>query len=87
MWFDALSAQLQHRISGVIYVDTLPNVCADRIKCRGREGEDGIPLDYLLNLDRAHREWLSSEKRIPVLNVTSDDCEIPRIRKWIEEQA
>ena len=32
---------------GVIYIQSPPDICAERIKKRSREGEGTIPLDYL----------------------------------------
>jgi deoxyadenosine/deoxycytidine kinase len=47
-------------LSGIVLVDTPPTVCSDRIKHRSREGEEGIPLAYLENLDTFQSRWLDN---------------------------
>ena len=46
---------------GIIWLTTCPNECRRRISTRGREGEEGIGLDYLNNCDIYHGEWLSAD--------------------------
>lgn len=43
---------------GVIYIRCPPEICAERIKKRSREGEDSIPLDYLSKIHEKHEDWL-----------------------------
>lgn len=43
---------------GVIYIRCPPEICAERIKKRSREGEDSIPLDYLTKIHEKHEDWL-----------------------------
>ncbi len=63
------------KIDAYIWVDTDADTCSQRIKMRGREGEDDIPLDYLKSLERVHQEWLCAaaagvaEKTDKVTNV------------------
>jgi len=54
----------------IIYLRTPSEVCLERIKARGREEERGISLEYLLQLERLHDEWLlhSSDPCVLVLN-------------------
>jgi deoxyadenosine/deoxycytidine kinase len=59
-WFQQLLKTATVSLSGVILVDTSPDVCADRIKGRGRDGEEGIPLQYLEDLNRFQELWISS---------------------------
>lgn len=40
-----------------VLLDCPPFVCSDRIAHRGRECEQGISLDYLQRVDKAHRDW------------------------------
>lgn len=42
----------------IIYIDTPPEVCLERIRRRGRSYEQGITLEFLELLNRLHREWL-----------------------------
>ena len=41
----------------VIYVNTKPDKCYERVIKRGREGET-IPLEYLIKCDKYHNSWL-----------------------------
>ncbi len=42
----------------ILYLRTPAEVCLQRIKERGRVEESGITVDYLLQLERLHDEWL-----------------------------
>lgn len=52
----------------ILYLRTPADICAQRINGRGREEEKGIPLEYLLQLERLHDEWLLKEPRAIVLD-------------------
>jgi deoxyadenosine/deoxycytidine kinase len=68
-WLAMLKTQAEATpLSAIIYVDTDPAMCAARIDKRGRQGEGGIPLDYLQSLDKYQREWIASTQ-VPVLRV------------------
>jgi deoxyadenosine/deoxycytidine kinase len=45
-----------------VYVKTEPQKCHNRIHKRSREGEEHIPLDYLVNCDKYHNDMLDKEK-------------------------
>ena len=64
-------------MNAFIWVDVPPEVCAERIVKRGRQGEEGIPLDYLKELHTAHSTWLDKEASV----FRSTDLE--EIRKYI----
>lgn len=46
---------------GIIWLDTSPEQCIERIANRNRDGEDKISLAYLNEIDVCHREWLSAD--------------------------
>jgi deoxyadenosine/deoxycytidine kinase len=46
------------RLNAVVYVNTDPDICFQRISKRAREGESTIPLDYLKNCHKYHENWL-----------------------------
>ena len=82
MWYDYLLTLINPTVSGIIYLKASPEVCASRIVKRGRQGEEGIDLEYLRQLDKQHENWLINEpSNFPVhvidgnvenLEVTSD---------------
>jgi deoxyadenosine/deoxycytidine kinase len=68
-WYDAFAAELPVR--GIIYLTTGVGTSAARIRQRGREGEDQIPLDYLTALDEAHQRWIAGAT-VPVLSLSTE---------------
>ena len=63
MWYSFVKEQSPH-LSGIVYVNTPPNICQSRIHIRGRKGEDSIPLAYLQNLEKYQNEWLYGEDNL-----------------------
>jgi len=57
-WYEMLDGVAT--INGLIYVNTGPEICLERIKHRARDGEEEIPLTYLKNLDKYHKQWIAS---------------------------
>jgi len=49
----------EYSLDGIIYLDISPNVCAERILKRSRDGEGGITLDYLQKCAKYHDDWFS----------------------------
>lgn len=56
-WYNFIR-EMVPKMDAFVWIDTDPETAAGRIVKRGREGEGEIPLDYLKNLDRVHRQWL-----------------------------
>jgi deoxyadenosine/deoxycytidine kinase len=52
----------------IVYLRTPADECLARIARRGREEESGIALDYLLQLERLHDEWLLGAPRAIVVD-------------------
>lgn len=48
-------------LRGIVYIDADADVCRERISRRGRNGESGVPLEYLEKCKRYHDEWLLSD--------------------------
>lgn len=44
------------------YLGASPELCLDRIKERGRDGEDSIKVEYLKRLHDKHESWLQGDK-------------------------
>ena len=57
-WFNEFNKQVQ--LSNIVYIETDPVKCYQRIKTRAREGEDGIPLEYLEKCDLYHDQFIES---------------------------
>jgi deoxyadenosine/deoxycytidine kinase len=55
-WFNQFIDETD--VSGFIYLKTTPETCVNRVTIRNREGESGIPPEYLLNCHRYHESWL-----------------------------
>jgi deoxyadenosine/deoxycytidine kinase len=62
-WFDTFAEDFP--VSKVIYVNTGPEICHQRIVKRSRTGESNIPLDYLQNCHKYHNN---------MLDINSEDC-------------
>ena len=72
-WFNEFS--VQYRPDHYIYIRTNHDVCSDRIKTRSREGEEGLPLEYLKTCGEYHDGWLEDKKKIFICdgNVSKED--------------
>jgi len=68
-------------ISGIIYLDTDPVTSAERILKRGRPGET-VSLEYLMDLDVRHRDWLNTTE-LPVLRI-SDLKDMEAVKGFVE---
>jgi deoxycitidine kinase/deoxyguanosine kinase len=62
-WFNTFI--VDYPINKVIYVNTHPSICYNRISQRAREGESTIPLEYLTNCHIYHEN---------MLNTNNEDC-------------
>jgi deoxyadenosine/deoxycytidine kinase len=67
MWFDNFGSM---DVAGILWLTTDVQTCVERIKIRGRPGEENISQEYLENLDEAHHEWL--DLHVNVERITSD---------------
>ena len=51
----------KYMADGILWMHADPETCSDRIKKRGRDGEESISIDYLRACDTYHREWLGAD--------------------------
>jgi deoxyadenosine/deoxycytidine kinase len=89
-WFDTFAEDFP--ISKVIYVNTEPEICHQRIGKRSRTGESNIPLEYLQNCHKYHTNMLDVSlvdcvcKEQLVLNGNIDIYENKeQLSEWIEK--
>jgi deoxyadenosine/deoxycytidine kinase len=59
-------------VSGIVYVTCSAEKCKTRIGIRSRDGEDGIPVDYLTQLHKYHEDWISNTT-IPVYLLDTEE--------------
>jgi len=60
-WFDTFKEKTN--VDSIIYINTEPTICFDRIKKRNRNGESNIPMEYLDHCHVLHQEWLHENKK------------------------
>jgi deoxyadenosine/deoxycytidine kinase len=65
---DELVGVQQHHV----YLRASPKVCAERVRARGRPGEDGIDLAYLTTLHRFHDETFATGCTVDADRALSD---------------
>jgi len=61
-WFNTFSEFFP--VHKIVYVKAEPKICHERIHIRSREGEEKIPLDYLINCDKYHDDMLDINNNI-----------------------
>lgn len=69
MWYNTFATELP--MTGIIYITTGVSTSSDRIKKRGRGGEEGIPVTYLMDLADQHEVWISRTD-LPVLRISTE---------------
>lgn len=79
-WFDEF---VEENSIKVIYVNTKPEKCYERIKKRNRKGEE-ISLDYLRNCDMYHNEWLKNHYDIIEFDGNSEKEHFEDYNKWLD---
>lgn len=68
-WFDTFKDTT--KLNGIIYVNTEPEICFERIKKRNRDGESNIELEYLKECHKNHVDWIDNET-INVLRINGN---------------
>jgi deoxyadenosine/deoxycytidine kinase len=61
-------------IDGVVYIDSCPSVCIERIKKRDRDGENGIKLEYIKKCKDYHDAWLNDNNdNLPIMTINANE--------------
>ena len=61
------------KTDAIIYVDSDPTICHERINNRSRDGEGGISNGYLESCKGYHDKWLIDAPSIPVLLINTNE--------------
>jgi len=91
MWYNTFSTDLP--MAGIIYITTGVATSSERIRLRGRGGEEGIPEEYLQDLAKQHERWIaeqSSGTNLPVLRISTEagvpiELTMNQIREFFEK--
>ncbi|KAM4729175.1 thymidine kinase 2, mitochondrial [Anableps anableps] len=75
-WFDWITTNISLPVDLIVYLQTSPHTCHERMKQRCREEETVIPLEYLESIHQLHEDWLikgcSAPVPAPVLVIPAD---------------
>jgi deoxyadenosine/deoxycytidine kinase len=60
-------------LDSIVYIDADAEVCHERVGKRSRQGDGGIPLEYLQKCKKYHDEWLlDTLQETPVLRIKTN---------------
>uniref|UniRef100_A0A3P8WRS1 Thymidine kinase 2 n=1 Tax=Cynoglossus semilaevis TaxID=244447 RepID=A0A3P8WRS1_CYNSE len=65
-WFDWITTNISIPVDLIVYLQTSPQTCHDRLKQRCREEEKVIPLKYLDSIHQLHEDWLIKQTSFPL---------------------
>ena len=70
-WFDMFAKD--YPINKIIYINTDPKVCHERIEKRSRRGENSIQLEYLSDCHKHHETMVHDKmKNVTCLEINGD---------------
>ncbi|KAM6916268.1 thymidine kinase 2, mitochondrial [Xenentodon cancila] len=76
-WFNWIITNISIPVDLIVYLQTSPQTCQERLKHRCREEEQVIPLGYLEAIHQLYEDWLikrsSAAVPAPVLVIPADD--------------
>jgi deoxyadenosine/deoxycytidine kinase len=67
----------------IIYLQTDPIICMERIKTRNRNGEDNISLNYLQKLHLCHENWLINNSKVKIIDGNIKNLDINNLEDLI----
>ncbi|XP_034465381.1 thymidine kinase 2, mitochondrial isoform X3 [Hippoglossus hippoglossus] len=65
-WFDWITTNISIPVDLIVYLQTSPQTCHERLKQRCREEEKVIPLEYLESIHQLYEDWLIKETTSPL---------------------
>ncbi|XP_063044886.1 thymidine kinase 2, mitochondrial isoform X2 [Engraulis encrasicolus] len=75
-WFDWITKNIALPVDLIVYLQTTPETCHERLLQRCREEEKVIPMEYLESIHQLYEDWLikqtSSPVPAPVLVIPAD---------------
>ncbi|XP_048371774.1 thymidine kinase 2, mitochondrial [Sphaerodactylus townsendi] len=89
-WFEWILKNLDVSVDLIVYLQTSPETCYDRLKRRCREEEKVIPMQYLEAIHQLYEEWLIKQTLFkvaaPVLVLPADQDTRTMIEKYEENR-
>ena len=62
LWYDHLiNEHAEFKVDTILYMRATPEICLNRIKERNRIEETSIDLQYLIELNKLHENWLNEQ--------------------------
>nr|XP_014348777.1 PREDICTED: thymidine kinase 2, mitochondrial [Latimeria chalumnae] len=87
-WFEWIIKNLDIHLDLIVYLQTTPETCHERLKLRCREEEKVIPVEYLEAIHQLYEEWLIKQSSFkvpaPVLVIPADH-DLQKMLKQYEE--
>ncbi|KAM9726461.1 thymidine kinase 2, mitochondrial isoform 2-T2 [Menidia menidia] len=89
-WFDWITTNIPIPVDLIVYLQTSPQTCHQRLKQRCREEEKVIPLEYLESIHQLYEDWLlggsSPPVPAPVLVIPADQDLQEMLQKYEENR-
>ncbi|XP_070834120.1 thymidine kinase 2, mitochondrial isoform X1 [Chaetodon trifascialis] len=65
-WFHWITTNISIPVDLIVYLQTSPQTCYERLKQRCREEEKVIPLEYLKSIHQLYEDWLIKRTSFPL---------------------
>ncbi|XP_046898313.1 thymidine kinase 2, mitochondrial isoform X1 [Hypomesus transpacificus] len=65
-WFDWITQNIAIPVDLIVYLQTSPKTCYERLKDRCREEEKVIPMEYLEAIHKLYEDWLINQTTFPL---------------------